>query len=503
LTGGTNSGNPAYDANTGNLSSKDGVALGYATQDAIFCAPEGSLSKVHAATIRGSDQYCYDPNGNMTRRKIGTNIYTLTYDPENRLTQISGGGGATFDYVYDGNGRRVLVKTTSGSQIDKTIYIGSYFEVFIKAGYTAPTPTVPNCGVGQYCVRLPMIFAHAFANPPATAGQVWKSYYSTGSGQAMRVQDNTNTGGSGGLFWLYADHLGSTTLTASLNGLGGDLISTLSYTAWGETRASSGTTPTSIRYTGQREAEAGLYFYQARWYDPALGRFAQADTMIPGQDAVAFDRYAYTNNNPVRYKDPSGHCAICLVAVFIIGAVMLTGDTSHLRAGDASSAFDLVKMGLQHEKHANIVNEGLKSLQDDPSVKAAQGRLVDRITNKPEYRKQAYSNDDVSDQFTANGHSGNWKQAAQENNQAFWMVHTGIISATNIKVSADGTISTTWHIHDDFDFIPGPDHAEEYNYWASKVHYIYNELLGAEESYPVDAYWNETIPPLEKKLPPQ
>jgi RHS repeat-associated protein len=199
----------------------------------------------------------------------------------------------------------VLVKQTTGSQTDKTIYIGGYFEVFIKTSYTPPTtPPAPNCGVRR-CVYFPLGIVPN--NPPATTGQVWKSYYSTGSGRVMRVQDNTNTGGSGGLFWLYADHLGSTTLTARLDGLGGDLISTLSYTAWGETRSSTGTTPTSIRYTGQREAEAGLYFYQARWYDPSLGRFAQADTIIPGQDAVAFDRYSYANNNPLKYKDPSGH----------------------------------------------------------------------------------------------------------------------------------------------------------------------------------------------------
>jgi len=49
-------------------------------------------------------------------------------------------------------------------------------------------------------------------------------------------------------------------------------------------------------------------FYNARWYDPALGRFAQADTIIPGAgNPQAWDRYAYANNNPVRYNDPSGH----------------------------------------------------------------------------------------------------------------------------------------------------------------------------------------------------
>ena len=55
----------------------------------------------------------------------------------------------------------------------------------------------------------------------------------------------------------------------------------------------------------------GLMFYNARWYDPTIGRFAQADTIIPQQQGVqAWDRYAYSNNNPARYTDPSGHCAV-------------------------------------------------------------------------------------------------------------------------------------------------------------------------------------------------
>jgi RHS repeat-associated protein len=29
------------------------------------------------------------------------------------------------------------------------------------------------------------------------------------------------------------------------------------------------------RYTGQRAEPTGLYFYNARWYDPAIGRFLQ------------------------------------------------------------------------------------------------------------------------------------------------------------------------------------------------------------------------------------
>jgi RHS repeat-associated protein len=59
---------------------------------------------------------------------------------------------------------------------------------------------------------------------------------------------------------------------------------------------------------GREVSDIGLYFYKARWYDSALGRFSQADTIVPGAgDPRAWDRYAYVKNNPVVYNDPSGH----------------------------------------------------------------------------------------------------------------------------------------------------------------------------------------------------
>jgi hypothetical protein len=49
-------------------------------------------------------------------------------------------------------------------------------------------------------------------------------------------------------------------------------------------------------------------FYNARWYDPYLNHFVQADSNVPlKQGMQAWDRYAYVNNNPVRYNDPTGH----------------------------------------------------------------------------------------------------------------------------------------------------------------------------------------------------
>lgn len=60
----------------------------------------------------------------------------------------------------------------------------------------------------------------------------------------------------------------------------------------------------------------GLMFYceaslwdNARWYDPAIGRFTQADSIVP-PGVQGLDRYAYVNNNPLQYTDPTGHTPI-------------------------------------------------------------------------------------------------------------------------------------------------------------------------------------------------
>ncbi|MGC8960715.1 MAG: RHS repeat-associated core domain-containing protein [Chloroflexia bacterium] len=112
---------------------------------------------------------------------------------------------------------------------------------------------------------------------------------------------------NGTLYWLLTDHLGSTAITA--NGTSGAKVAEVRYKAWGEDRYTSGTTPTTYRYTGQRwEVGIGLYFYNARWYDPALGRFAQPDTATPGADnPQAFNRYSYSLNRPLNLVDPTGH----------------------------------------------------------------------------------------------------------------------------------------------------------------------------------------------------
>ena len=110
--------------------------------------------------------------------------------------------------------------------------------------------------------------------------------------------------------FLLSDHLGSTSVTANESGAG---VAELRYEAWGENRYTNGTTPTTYRYTGQREESAlGLYFYNARWYDPALGRWAQPDTIVPEPgDPQSLNRYSHVLNNPLKYTDPTGHDVSC------------------------------------------------------------------------------------------------------------------------------------------------------------------------------------------------
>ncbi len=73
--------------------------------------------------------------------------------------------------------------------------------------------------------------------------------------------------------------LGSTSITANNDGT---RTGEIRYNPWGTERYTYGTTPTTYHFTGQRlESALGLYYYGARWYDPALGRFISADSIVP------------------------------------------------------------------------------------------------------------------------------------------------------------------------------------------------------------------------------
>jgi RHS repeat-associated protein len=217
-------------------------------------------------TNAGGNYFCYDLNGNLTRRNATSaacaNGDALLYDAENRLTSITV-GGTTTTFVYDGDGNRVK-KTVNGVS---TFYVGNHYEV--------------------------------------TNGVATKYYYFGKQRVALRS--------AAGVVYLHSDHLGSTSVTTNASG---QCTSAQWYYAYGNLRTPAPTTPcsgtpaTDFAFTGQRrDASAGLLFYNARYYDPTNGRFVSADTMVPqAGSSQALNRYSYVGNNPLKYTDPSGHC---------------------------------------------------------------------------------------------------------------------------------------------------------------------------------------------------
>jgi RHS repeat-associated protein len=175
---------------------------------------------------------------------------TITWDVENRPLTVTGGAS----FVYDGDGNRV--KKTEGGQT--TLYINQYYEKNL------------------------------------TTGVVTTSYYL--GGQPVATREGTT------LRYIHQDSLGSTSVMTTSAGV---LDSAAAYDPFGATR--NGSVSISKGFTGQRLDGTGLYFYNARYFDPLIGRFINADSVIQSvANPQYLNRYSYCLNNPLTYTDPSG-----------------------------------------------------------------------------------------------------------------------------------------------------------------------------------------------------
>ena len=207
----------------------------------------------HTVTAAGGNSYSYDNNGNLTSGAGRT----LTWNLENKpLTVVQGGTTTTF--VYDGDGGRVkkIVGTTT------TRYISTLYE----------------CD-NTNCSRF-----------------IW-----AGSTRVATIA------ASGTIHYWHGDHLGSSSVITDSTGA---KVQALTYYPYGATRTNVPGTPVNVPYkfTGKELDNTGLYYYEARYYDPTLGRFISADTMIGHMfDPQDLNRYAYARNNPILYTDPTGH----------------------------------------------------------------------------------------------------------------------------------------------------------------------------------------------------
>ena len=106
--------------------------------------------------------------------------------------------------------------------------------------------------------------------------------------------------GSGSPIYLAQDQLGSTRLLSNSSGA---VVGTYSYDPAGNITSETVTATTNLLFAGQYlDQESGLYWMQARYYDPATAQFISVDPLSTG----ATSPYSYASDNPVNFTDPSG-----------------------------------------------------------------------------------------------------------------------------------------------------------------------------------------------------
>ena len=117
----------------------------------------------------------------------------------------------------------------------------------------------------------------------------------------------------------------------------GTSVATYKYDAWGNVISATGTMASvnPFRYRGYYyDTETGFYYVSSRYYDPAIGRFINADDISylgADDELTGYNLYSYCGNNPVMYADPEGKFINTIIGG-ILGA--LIGGITALISGD-------------------------------------------------------------------------------------------------------------------------------------------------------------------------
>ena len=254
----------------------------------------------------GNASMGYDGNGNLTQMNVGQNQYGYQYDSTNKLSAVTGTAPQTFSYDAQGN-----TTTDNGYTLN---YNSQNQLIGLDNATTGDTNTYQYDGNGNR-----IILNH---NNDATAYEFYQ-----GSTLAYTSVSDTPTSSSIYLslaghivaqhnlyhnepmdVFYYNDLLGSPIAQTDVSsGLGFNLPS--QYTPYGKEIANDPyNTTVHVGYTGKlNDSNTGLSYYGARYYDPTLGRFLSIDPAgVDPQNPFSFNRYAYANNNPYRYIDPTG-----------------------------------------------------------------------------------------------------------------------------------------------------------------------------------------------------
>jgi len=223
----------------------------------------------------------YDANGDL----INDGVTTYAYDAEGHMTGATGPVSTIEGYDPEG---RMRARTTSVSAI---VYMLLDGKGHIVAEYGA-NGLIASGGNPAAAPLRRYVFLPGGGDEPL----VWYE----GASPNWLLQDRE------GSVIGWANSSGS--VTSSPGG-------TVNYGPYGE--PSTWNMP-RYAYTGQAAfSELQLYYYKARLYSPALGRFLQTDPK--GYDAGDTNLYAYVGDDPIGRTDPTGLCPECFEAVEVVG----------------------------------------------------------------------------------------------------------------------------------------------------------------------------------------
>ena len=159
--------------------------------------------------------------------------------------------------------------------------------------------------------------------------------------------------------FFHPDQVGSVSLITNGQGL---LIAQISHRPFGGIdQAHSVGSPEALKnwasYTGQEmDPETGLIYYQFRYYDPSLRRFLSPDNSTPKGPSVSqtYNRYAYVQNNPINFNDPTGHKGCHWYDLYCRGKVAVN-DTIDTVKKVGNNAAEAVKTNIAYAKNTPLV----------------------------------------------------------------------------------------------------------------------------------------------------
>ena len=106
---------------------------------------------------------------------------------------------------------------------------------------------------------------------------------------------------SNATYYYHYDALGSVIVLSDEDG---DTVQTYEYSVFGEVAVEDANHTNPYMFAGRRyDAEIGLYYNRARYYNPYTGRFLQTDPIGYGDE---MNMYRYCLNNPLNGTDPLG-----------------------------------------------------------------------------------------------------------------------------------------------------------------------------------------------------